>query len=224
MTYHVHSNKPVFDLVIGDKAYSSWSMRAWLVAVQSGLPFREINVPLDSAKTAAAIAKHSPSGQVPLLKHGKVKVWDSLAIAEYLHELSPQAKLWPEDPGVRAVARSYAAEMHSGFTSLRTQLSMDLQLKSNARHLFPATISDIQRILDMWKFALKQSQGPYLFGDFTIADAFFAPVVFRFISYGIQIKDKTILAYMENIQEHHGVQFWVEEALKEKNSSPVFKG
>lgn len=223
MTYHVHSDKPVFDLVIGDKAYSSWSLRAWLVAVQSGLPFREINVKLDSPKTAAQILKHSPSGKVPALKHGKVVIWDSLAIAEYLHELSPEAKLWPEDPALRALARSYAAEMHSGFASLRSQLSMDIQLQSKARHLLPGTVTDIERILTMWKTALAKSKGPYLFGDFCIADAFFAPVVFRFISYGVQIKDKTVLAYMNNIQEHHGVQFWAEEALTEKNHSPVFK-
>lgn len=219
MAYHVHSDKPVFELIIGDKAYSSWSMRAWLIAVQSGLPFKETLIKLDTAKTADQIAKHSGSGKVPVLKHGKIQVWDSLAIAEYLNELSPEAHLWPQDPALRALARSYAAEMHSGFTSLRSQLSMDLQLKTQARHLTAGTITDIHRILDMWKAALRQSQGPYLFGDFSIADAFFAPVVFRFKSYGIQIKDKGLKAYMQNIEDHHGVQFWVEEALKEKNSS-----
>ncbi|WP_413944419.1 glutathione S-transferase family protein [Bdellovibrio sp. HCB-162] len=223
MTYHVHSDKPIFDLVIGDKAYSSWSMRAWLVAVQSGLPFREINIKLDSPKTAEQILKHSPSKKVPALKHGKTIVWDSLAIAEYLHELSPEAKLWPDDSALRALARSYAAEVHSGFASLRTELSMDIQLKTKARHLSRGAIADIERILEMWKTALKQSEGPYLFGDFTIADAFFAPIVFRFLSYGVQIKDKMVLEYMNNVQEHHGVQFWVEEALQEKNHSPVFK-
>ncbi|MFS4457862.1 glutathione S-transferase family protein [Bdellovibrio sp. HCB2-146] len=223
MAYHVHSDKPLFELVIGDKAYSSWSMRAWLVAVQSGLPFKETMVKLDGPKTAAAIAKHSPSGKVPVLKHKGLQVWDSLAIAEYLNELSPEAQLWPADPVLRATARSYAAEAHSGFATLRGQLSMDLQLKSKARHLFPGTIADIERILQLWKDALKKSHGPYLFGDFCIADAFYAPFVFRFLSYGVKIKDKNVLAYMQNIQDHHGVQFWVQEALQEKNNTAVFK-
>lgn len=223
MAYHVHSNKPVFDLVIGDKTFSSWSMRAWLVAVQSGLPFREINVQLDTKTTAQQIAKHSPLGKVPVLRHGKITVWDSLAIAEYLHELSPQAQLWPADPELRAMARGYAAEMHSGFSSLRSQCSMDLRLKTKLTHLHKGTIADIERILEMWKVALKDNGGPYLFGEFCIADAFFAPVVFRFLSYGIEIKDKKVLEYMDNIQEHHGVQFWVEEARKEKLPRIVFR-
>lgn len=223
MAYHVHSDKPFFELVIGDKAYSSWSMRAWLVAVQSGLPFKEVNVKLDTPTTAAQIAKHSPSGKVPALKQGKTVIWDSLAIAEYLNELSPEAQLWPVDPAIRAVARSYAAEAHSGFVNLRTHLSMDLKLRAEARHLTTGTIADIERVLEMWRTALKVSRGPYLFGEFTIADAFFAPIVFRFISYGIKIKDKTALAYMENIKAHHGVQFWLEEAMAEKNATPIFK-
>lgn len=222
MAYHVHSDKPYFDLIIGDKTFSSWSMRAWLVAVQSGLPFREVNIALDQPKTADQIAKHSPSGKVPALKQGKIVLWDSLAIAEYLNELSPEAKLWPEDIGARALARSYASEVHSGFASLRSQLTMDLKHTEEIRHLSPGTMADIERILKMWTTALKVSEGPYLFGDFCIADAFFAPIVFRFLSYKIQIKDKMAKAYMKNIQQHHGVQFWVEEALKEKTPRKVF--
>ncbi len=223
MAYHVHSDKPVFDLIIGDKSFSSWSMRAWLVAVQSGLPFKEINIKLDQAGTAAQIAKYSPSGKIPALKLGKIVIWDSLAIAEYLNDLSPEAQLWPEDIGARALARSYAAEVHSGFTNLRTQLSMDIRLQCEIRHLSDGTVADINRILDMWRTALKVSEGPYLFGEFCIADAFFAPMVFRFISYGIKIKDPMIRKYMKNIIEHHGVQFWVEEAMKEKSERPAFK-
>lgn len=223
MAYHVHSDKPVFELIIGDKTYSSWSMRAWLVAVQSGLAFKESLIKLDSPNTIQQISKVSASGKVPVLKHGKITVWDSLAISEYLNELSPEAQLWPADATLRAQARSYAAEMHSGFVSLRSQLPMDLKLKSTSRHLTSGTISDIERILELWNSALTTSKGPYLFGDFCIADAFFAPVVFRFKSYGIKIKQKNILTYMDNIENHHGVQFWLEEALKEKNSILVFK-
>ncbi|MBO9667837.1 MAG: glutathione S-transferase family protein [Bdellovibrio sp.] len=222
MAYHVHSDKPVFDLVIGDKTFSSWSMRAWLVAVQSGLPFREIMIKLDEKNTAAQIAKHTDSGKVPVLKQGKRVIWDSLAIAEYLNELSPEAQLWPEDAGTRALARSYAAEMHSGFTHLRAAMSMDLKHDATARHLSSGVISDIERVLKMWKAALQVSEGPFLFGEFCIADAFFAPVVFRFVSYKVKIKDKMIKQYMKNIQAHHGVQFWVEEAMKEKNKLHQF--
>lgn len=222
MAYHVHSDKPYFDLVIGDKTFSSWSMRAWLVAVQSGLPFREVMIKLDQKDTAAKIAKHTNAGKVPVLKQGKRVIWDSLAIAEYLHELSPEAQLWPEDMGTRALARSYAAEVHSGFPHLRSQLSMDLKHSAHVRHLTGGTQSDIKRVLKMWKDALQVSEGPFLFGEFCIADAFFAPVVFRFLSYKIQIKDKMIKQYMQNIQAHHGVQFWVEEALKEKQTPVIF--
>ncbi|MFM6927984.1 MAG: glutathione S-transferase family protein [Bdellovibrio sp.] len=222
MAYHVHSDKPYFDLVIGDKTFSSWSMRAWLVAVQSGLPFREVMVKLDQKDTVAKIAKYTDAGKVPVLKQGKRVLWDSLAIAEYLNEISPEAKLWPEDIGTRALARSYAAEVHSGFPNLRTQLSMDIQHSAPVRHLTTGTQTDIKRVLKMWRDALQVSEGPFLFGDFCIADAFFAPVVFRFISYKIQIKDKMIKQYMKNIQDHHGVQFWVEEARKENPSTPTF--
>ena len=213
---HKHSTKPEFSLVIGDKTLSSWSLRAWLCAVQTGAPFKEICIALDTPKTSAQIKKHSPSGKVPVLIHGQNTVWDTLAIAEYLYELYPESGLWPKDPKARAMARSYTAEMHSGFMSLRSQCSMDLSLRIQIKHLTSGTVADIQRLLNMWTAALKKSKGPYLFGDFCIADAFFTPVVFRFISYGIQISDKTVLQYMQNIQEHHGVQFWVEEAKKEK--------
>jgi len=222
MTYHVHSDKPAFELIIGDKYLSSWSLRAWLVAVQSGLTFKELVIQLDQPTTPEKIGKYSPSNKVPALRQGQFKIWDSLAIAEYLNEISPEANLWPEDIGARALARSYAAEMHSGFPSLRAQLSMDLHVSMEIRHLTPGTICDIQRILEMWETALSVSQGPFLFGDFCIADAFFAPVVLRFVSYGIKIKDPGIKRYMKNIQEHHGVQFWVAEALKEKPVRPVF--
>lgn len=222
MAFHVHSDKPVFELVIGDKTFSSWSMRAWLVAVQSGLPFKETLIQLDTPQTEAAIAKHSPSGKVPVLKHGKTVVWDSLAIAEYLNELSPEAQLWPADAALRAQARSFAAEMHSGFASLRGELSMDLRQKTEVHHLSSRAVDDIMRVLELWTLALSKSQGPYLFGDFCIADAFFAPVVFRFKTYGIKIKDKGLQAYMKNIEAHHGVEFWLSEARKEKIEPVVF--
>ncbi len=204
------------ELVIGDKNLSSWSMRPWLVLKKSGLPHKETQILLDRPNTAREIQKHSPSGKVPVLHHGKTTVWDSLAIAEYLAELAPEAQLWPRQASQRAVARSYVAEMHSGFSSLRSQLSMDIQLRIQIRHLTSGTISDIERILELWQLALKASGGPFLFGNFGIVDAFYAPVVMRFVSYGIKIKNKQVLKYLEKIQNDNDVADWVREAKKEK--------
>lgn len=219
---HDSSSAAEFKLVIGDKTLSSWSMRAWLCAVQTGAPFKEICIQLDRPDTAKQIAKYSETGKVPVLIHGKNTVWDTLAIAEYLHEIYPESNIWPKDSSDRALARSYAAEMHSGFASLRDQCSMDLSLKIKMNHMTNATIADIKRILQMWTQALKKSKGPFLFGDFSAADAFFAPVVFRFISYGVNITDKKVLQYIQNVQGHHGIQFWVEEAKTEKLYRPKF--
>lgn len=210
-------------LVIGDKNLSSWSMRAWLVAKASELPFEEILIPLDQPNTSAEIRKYSPSLKVPCLIHEDLRVWDSLAISEYIAELAPNKKLWPSDPQLKAMARSYACEMHSGFTGLRSQLSMDLSLKMQIRHLSPQTINDIQRILTLWTDALNLSKGPFLFGDFGIADAFYAPVVFRFISYGIHIESPLIKNYMNHIERYPHVQSWYAAALTEKFQPFIFK-
>lgn len=201
-------------LVIGDKNLSSWSMRPWLVLKYSQLPFQEIKIDLDRKNTAQKILKYSPTKKVPCLIDGSTTVWDSLAICEYIAELAPQKNLWPIDKKQRALARSYVAEIHSGFHSLRNQLPMDIRLRTNLRHLQPQTIEDIQRILQLWDQVLKRS-GPFLFGDFGIVDAFYAPVVFRFLSYGIKIKNKRIQKYMSDIEKLSCVNEWVTEALKE---------
>lgn len=208
-------------LVIGDKALSSWSMRPWLALKASGLPFKEIKIPLDWPNTKKRILKYSPSGKIPVLIHGKHRIWDSLAICEYIAELAPQ--LWPAESGERALARSMVSEMHSSFQSLRDQLSMDLQMKTKILHLTPQTIRDIERILLLWQQALKKSKGPFLFGEFSIADAFYAPVVFRFLSYGIDIKNKSALKYMKHIQAHPAVKSWYQAAQKEKPFTSKFK-
>jgi len=205
------------ELIIGDKNLSSWSMRPWLVLKASGLPFKETKILLDRPDTAKKIKKHSPTGKVPVLKHGsRFPIWDSLSICEYIAELAPEKNLWPEDPEWRGIARSFAAEMHSGFTSLRSQLSMDIQLRTQIKHLTPQTIADIDRILHIWKMSMKTLGGPYLFKDFTIADAFFAPVVMRFVSYGIEISDKPTRAYMNHILKNPHVKEWIAGAKKEK--------
>lgn len=204
-------------LVIGDKNLSSWSMRAWLAVKQSQLPFEEVLVRLDRPNSKAQLKALSPSGLVPCLIDGDLSIWDSLAICEYVAELAPQRLLWPEETAIRAMARSYTMEMHSGFAVMRMQLSMDIQLRTEIRHLTPQTIADIERVLFLWTSALKVSTGPFLFGEFGIVDAFYAPVVFRFRSYGIQIHDPLVLGYMKRIEELPLVQEWVGEAVKESS-------
>lgn len=210
------AKKPL-QLVIGDKNLSSWSMRAWLVAEISGLPYKEILIPLDQPTSSAKIKRYSPSGKVPCLIDGTIAIWDSLAIAEYLAELAPQKNLWPENTKRRALSRAYCAEMHSSFASLRAQLSMDIRLRIKVRHLTPGTVTDIKRILELWEKALRQNHGPFLFGrEFGIVDAFFAPVVMRFISYGIEIKSARIHAYMQKVTKHPAVKAWISAGLREK--------
>lgn len=208
------------ELIIGDKNLSSWSLRPWLVLKVSGVPFKEVQVLLDRPDTAKKLRKASPSGRVPVLHHQSLRVWDSLAICEYIHELVPDKHLWPKEAKKRAIARSMVAEMHSGFAGLRSQLSMDITLRTRIKHLSPQTISDIRRIVQMWSECLKKHKGPFLFGEFGIVDAFFAPVVFRFDSYGIEIKDPRIRKYRRAILNHSAVREWVRGAKKERPYYP----
>jgi len=203
-------------IIIGDQTFSSWSMRPWLVLHHSGLPFTQIKILLDHPDTKRRILRHSPSGRVPVLLDGGLTVWDSLAIAEYLAELAPNRQLWPSDPKLRARARAYAAEMHSGFASLRQECSMNLHLRVKATHMTAGAVADIHRVVAMWKGALREKHGDFLFGEFGIVDAFFAPVVTRFISYGIDIRDASVRAYMKRVMNHPSVQAWVAGAKKEK--------
>jgi glutathione S-transferase len=174
-------------LVIGDKAWSSWSLRPWLAVKASRLAFREVQVQLRQPDTAAGIARHSPSGRVPVLRHGALTVWDSLAICEYLAELVPEARLWPEDAGVRATARAISAEMHSGFQALRQEFPMDIHARIGGRAPSEQARADIERIVSIWSGMRRkyEAAGPFLFGAFTIADAMYAPVATRFRTYGI---------------------------------------
>jgi glutathione S-transferase len=178
-----------YELVIGSKQVSSWSLRPWLLMRQAGLAFTETLIELRRPDTRAQILKHSPSGQVPLLKHGSFAVWDSLAIAEYLHERHPQARLWPADATARAIARCVAAEMHSSYREMRYALPMEFMARGLSAKLGEAVEADIARIVALWCDARRRfgAQGPFLFGTFSIADAMFAPVVSRFTSYGIDL-------------------------------------
>lgn len=207
-------------LVVGDFNLSSWSMRAWLAAQISGLEINTIAIRLDTPKTETQIKKYSPSGKVPVLVHDKLSIWDSLAICEYLAEVSPNKAMWPRSRSARAEARAYVSEMHSGFGSLRSQLSMDVNLRIKINHLTPGTVADIQRICGLWERALKKYKGPFLFGEFSLVDIYFAPVVSRFVSYGIEIKSKAIKKYMQNILAQEVVQDWFAKAKKEKAIRP----
>lgn len=172
------------ELIIGTKRWSSWSLRAWLAMQRTGAPFTETLVPLYEGEVQPELAKHSPSRLVPVLKDGELVIWDSLAICEYLHERFPAARLWPRDPELRALGRSAAAEMHSGFQALRGECPMDLRVRTRAA-LSEQTQAEVRRMVRLWSQLLARSDGPFLLGEWSIADAFFTPVATRFRSYGI---------------------------------------
>jgi glutathione S-transferase len=179
------------ELVIGNKAWSSWSMRPWLVLKSVGAEFTERHVELrQGERTAAAIAAHSPSGLVPALKDGDLTLWDSLAICEYLAEKFPNAQLWPADTAARALARVAAAEMHSGFSSLRGECPMNLAVEPKVAELSEATHKDLRRIARLWNDLLRRLGGPWLGGaEWGIADAFYTPVATRLRTYGVRLSD-----------------------------------
>jgi glutathione S-transferase len=180
----------IMELLIGDKVWSSWSMRPWLVLKRAGADFTETPIALRTEATDAKIrAAGSPSGLVPLLKDGDLVIWDSLAISEYVAEAFPAAGLWPTDRTAKALGRAASAEMHSGFHSLRGELSMDLA-KRVVSTLVPATEADVRRVVELWLSLLRQFGGPFLLGaTWTIADAFFTPVATRFRTYGVRLSD-----------------------------------
>jgi glutathione S-transferase len=177
------------EILIGDKNLSSWSLRPWLALKRTGAPFTETMIRLRHPSTYDAIvAAGSPSGLVPVLKDDGVTVWDTLAICEYLNDRFPAAKLWPADPTRRALGRSAAAEMHSGFASLRGECPMDLAKRTQV-DVSEATAVNIHRIVALWADLLQRFGGPYLLGDWSIADAFYTPVATRFRSYGLRLTD-----------------------------------
>lgn len=197
-------------LVIGDKAWSSWSLRPWLVLKRLGVAFEEVRIPLRQAEvTAAAIAAHSPSGWVPALKDGDLTVWDSLAICEYLAERFPAAKLWPDDATARAVGRSAVAEMHSGFRGVRMEMSMALGEVLPTPDLTEDARKDVRRIVGLWRDLLSRFGGPWLLGSgYSIADAFYAPVAARFRTYQIDLA-----AYGDDAGPQGSARAWAERVL-----------
>jgi glutathione S-transferase len=209
-------------LVIGNRNYSSWSLRAWLALKQTGAPFEEKLVPLSQAQTTEEIRRHSPSGRVPALQDGDVTVWDSLAICEYLAERYPAARLWPEDARARALARSACAEMHSGFEALRHHLPMNIRLRREK----PLTLEverDVSRILALWAECRSRHRhlGPFLFGHFTIADAYYTPAASRFTTYGVPLDDGA-QEYARTVLGTPAMQQWSNLARDEPWSEPQY--
>lgn len=209
------AEKTGLKLVIGNKNYSSWSMRPWVVMTAFGIPFEEVRISLGRPDTTMRIAQHSVAGRVPVLIAGETTVWDSLAICEYLDEQFPEKAMWPHDVAARATARSICAEMHSGFTGLRSAMWMNIRASFPGKGRTPEAQADIGRICEIWEDCLTCS-GPhrFLFGNFSIADAYFAPVVMRFRTYGVWLAP-ALQAYMERVIAHPAVAQWMKEAVEE---------
>ncbi|MBS0221672.1 MAG: glutathione S-transferase family protein [Proteobacteria bacterium] len=209
-----------FTLVIGNRNYSSWSLRGWLMARIAGIAFDEIVVPLDRPETQAAIRQHSPSGRVPVLLHDGLAIWESLAIAEYLHELRPNAGLWPASIAARAHARAVAAEMHAGFVELRSHMPMDIRGSHPGKGITPDVRADIERITGLWRdcrqrFANATSRDDgFLFGTISAADAMYAPVATRFRTYDVKL-DADADAYCTTLLTHPAMAEWVDGARRE---------
>jgi glutathione S-transferase len=207
-------------LVIGNKNYSSWSLRGWLFLKHTGAPFREIRIPLEQPDTKARIAQYSPAGRVPILIDGGVTVWDSLAICEYLSETVLGGKGWPADASARAVARSVSAEMHSGFQALRNELPMNCRARRKVAPS-PAARADIARILSIWDTCRPQhaAAGPWLFGRFSVADAMYAPVAFRFQTYDVDLTGNPA-AYARALLAHPAMLEWLAAGQAETEIVP----
>ena len=211
-------------IIIGNKNYSSWSMRAWLALELTGAPYQEVVVPLDRPDTAERIRSFSPAGRVPVVQDGDLVVWDSLAICEYLAERFPAAQLWPEAPKRRAIARAVSAEMHSGFQALRSSMPMNIRLRRPIASPPADVVADLTRIRAMWRGLLADARdGEYLFGRFGIADAMFAPVVGRCRTYGVAL-DGPEAAYAEAVWRHPAVAKWVAAAQEEALPIPKYDG
>lgn len=212
-------------LIIGNRNYSSWSLRGWLACRQSGLSFSVDIVPLyDAAWPERRRGEDlAPSGgRVPVLWDGDAVVWDSLAILEYLADKVGQDRFWPRDPAARAMARAMVAEMHAGYAALRSECPMDLRARVENHTLSPAGRADVVRILTLWAEARARhgGGGPFLFGSFSAADIAYAPIVGRFITYGIPVPGFA-MAYMETLWEHDWMQQWVEAAEAEPWTIPA---
>jgi glutathione S-transferase len=207
-------------LVIGNRNYSSWSLRAWLLLRHLGLPFEEVVIQLDSPDTYEEIERYGPSGRVPVLRAGSLCVWDSLAICEYAVELAGRG--WPQASEARAMARSVSAEMHSGFQALRTAWPMNARARNRRTAVTPALEADIERVDEIWNDCRRHfgGEGPWLFGDYSVADAMYAPVVLRFNTYGARVSEGARW-YMASVLEDAALQEWLRAAKQESWTIPI---
>jgi glutathione S-transferase len=201
-------------LYIANKNYSSWSFRPWIALKAAGVVFEEVLIPFDDHGGNPEFRKFSPTGKVPVLKHGDLHVWESLSIIEYVAELYPDAGLWPQDPADRAVARSISMEMLSGFRALRGACPMNIRRQKRAIALPEGVADDVARITEIWKTLRARSGGPFLFGAFCAADAMFAPVINRLDVYDIAV-DADTEAYMAAMKAHPAWIEWQQAALAE---------
>jgi glutathione S-transferase len=202
-------------LTISSKNYSSWSLRGWLLARFAGLDFDEVVLPPDDPGVKAEMLLLAPSMLVPCLRHNGVKVWDTLAIAEYLNEVKPKAGLLPADRVARAHCRAVCGEMHSGFTSLRSALPMNLKGSFPGYKVWSRAQTDIDHVLSTWKECLSTYGGPWLFGERSVADAMYAPVVTRLRTYDVRVDDPLCAAYCQRVIEMPEMREWTAAALQE---------
>jgi len=204
-------------IYLGNRNYSSWSLRAWLALKATGAAFEEVVIPIFVSGSKETLLKYSPSGKVPVLHHGEIVVWDSLAICLYLAELFPDAGLWPADPAAKAMTYSVSAEMHSGFLPLRRELPMNIRSSFPGREIGAEAQADINRVMAIWRqcrtrFGAKN--GDFLFGPFTIADAMYAPVVTRFRTFRIDL-EREADAYCDAVLSLPAMQEWIAAARNE---------
>jgi glutathione S-transferase len=212
----VPGSSPMPTLVIANKLYSSWSLRPWLLLRQLGIAFDEVVIPLHQPHSKAEILKYSPAGKVPILIDGDAVVWESIAIMEHVADTVEDAPVWPRDPAARALARSISAEMHAGFGALRSACPMNLGRRYATRDRGEAVAQDVARVTAIWRDARDRfgAGGPFLFGDFSAADAMYAPVVTRFDTYSIPV-DPASRAYMDAILGLPAFREWRAAALRE---------
>jgi glutathione S-transferase len=201
-------------LIIGNKNYSSWSLRAWLPLKHLGIPFEEERIALFEPGYKERIKRYSPAGKVPVLIDGTTTVWESLAIGEYLAEKFPERGLWPNDSGLRACARAASAEMHAGFAALRAAMPMNIRSSYPGKGRSAQVDADIERVTALWRQNLRNYGGPFLFGAFTLADAMYAPVATRFITYAVPL-DAQVKAYVERVWNLPAMLDWRSAASRE---------
>lgn len=209
------ATKSGLKLVIGNKNYSSWSMRPWVAMTAFNIPFEEVKILLQQSGTSSAITEYSLAGRVPILIAGETTVWDSLSICEYLAEQFPEKNMWPQNVAQRAMARSICAEMHSGFSDLRSAMWMNIRATFPGKGRTTGAQADIGRISEIWENCLSVvGAHQFLFGEFSIADAYFAPVVMRFNTYAVSLAP-ALQAYVDRVIAHPAVAKWMDGALRE---------